>query len=79
MVRFDQPRRATTSLYIAMAIMASSKDMPTYCRRSSHTPVTGLPVTASQRYYIRCPPSRTGTGSRFRMPRLTLMKAKKPR
>ena len=23
MVRFDQPRRATTSLYIAMAIMAS--------------------------------------------------------
>lgn len=30
-------------------IKVSSKPMPTYCRRSSQTPVTGFPVTASQR------------------------------
>src|SRR5581483_6702640 len=50
---------------------------PTCCARSRCFSPTGRPRTASIRKKKRCPPSRTGIGSRFNTPRLMLRIATK--
>ena len=64
------------SLYRAMDINPTTKNIPNLKPNNCILSDKGDPLMASIMKYIKCPPSKTGTGSRFIIPKLILSSAK---
>ena len=62
-----------------MDINPTTKNMPSLKPNNWILSDKGDPLTASTIKYIKCPPSNTGTGSKFIIPKLILSRARNPK